>query len=379
MKKIITLMLVFASVLLQAQVIESGVLTSWPGATGSIVLPAEVTSIGSGAFKNNKDITAVSGANVVTVPFQAFYGCTALASFNFPLLETIGTSGFYGCTQLETVTLEKVTSIGTSAFQNCAKLTDLNCPEVLTVGLDAFRLASSNATLKTALFPSATSIGNNAFRLRSGLHTVDLSSAVTIGEAAFWSTALVSVDLPNAETLIRYAFYNVKTLTDIKMPKMKSIGLGAFHVADPTESSLSIIDMTDATELTTVTIDNSSGFSTFPNTASLTIYVSSLDKVVDLFPETRAYTVTVGPPTLSSVEVLENNLLEIFPNPAIEFIRVTIPKNIGEKLIHMYDVTGKEVLAHNIKNEIETININSLPKGIYFIKVGLSKAKLFVK
>lgn len=377
MKKIITILLVLGCISVRAQVIENGVLTSWSGATGDIVLPAEVTAIGSAALKANVNITSVSGANVTIVNFQAFYGCTGLTSFNFPLLETIGTSGFYNCSQLQQVTLEKVKSIGTSAFHECSKLSNLNCPDALTIGTDAFRLTNANATLKTALLPAATSVGNNAFRNRSGLHTVDLSSAVTIGEAAFWNTALVSLDLPNAETLVRYAFYNVYTLTDIKMPKIKSIGLGAFHAATSSLSSLHTIDMSAASELTTVTIDQASGIFTIPNKETLTIYVNSVDKVA-LFPEVRAYTVTVGSPTLSNLDVFENMKLEVSPNPTSDFIRVTIPENLTQKIIRIMDFTGKLVLTQKIVNEVETIDVKNLPKGMYFVQAGGAKAKLLV-
>lgn len=378
MKKIITILLVLGCISVRAQVIESGVLTSWSGATGDIVLPAEVTAIGSAALKANVNITSVSGANVTIVNFQAFYGCTGLTSFNFPLLETIGTSGFYNCNQLQQVTLEKVKSIGTSAFHECSKLSDINCPDVLTIGTDAFRLTNANVTLKTALFPAATSVGNNAFRNRSGLHTVDLSSVVTIGEGAFWATALVSVDLPNAETLSRYAFYNVKTMTDIKMPKIKSIGLGSFHTATPAESSLHTIDMSAASELTTIIFDNTSGIFTLPNKSTLTIYVNSVEKV-SLFPEVKAYTVIVGSPTLSNLNIFENMKLELSPNPTSDFVRVTIPENSTTlKFVRIFDLTGKLMLSQQIVNEVEIINVKNLPKGMYFVYADGAKAKLLI-
>ena len=73
------------------------------GKTGSFTIPSGVTSIGSGAFSNCGKLA----------------GITILAS-----VTSIGSSAFSGCSSLSSVTIPSgVTSIGTSAFSNCASLT----------------------------------------------------------------------------------------------------------------------------------------------------------------------------------------------------------------------------------------------------------------
>jgi hypothetical protein len=61
--------------------------------------------------------------------------------------------------------------------------------------------------------------------------------------------------------------------------------------------------------------------------------------------------------------------LEIFPNPANNFINVLV---IGEKIL--YNSIGKEML----RTKKEQIDVSLLSKGVYFIKTNSSYAK-FIK
>ena len=61
--------------------------------------------------------------------------------------------------------------------------------------------------------------------------------------------------------------------------------------------------------------------------------------------------------------------LEIFPNPANNFINVLLK---GEKIF--YNSIGKEML----RTKEEQIDVSLLSKGVYFIKINSSYAK-FIK
>ncbi len=78
-------------------------------ATGEIVIPNSVTSIGS----------------------YAFYDCSGLTSVTIPnSVTSIGNCAFFGCSGLTSVTIgNSVTSIGNKAFYNCSGLTSI---EILT-------------------------------------------------------------------------------------------------------------------------------------------------------------------------------------------------------------------------------------------------------
>ncbi len=77
-------------------------------ATGEIVIPNSVTSIGDEAFRKCSGLTSVTIPNSVT---------------------SIGGSAFYYCSSLTSVTIpNSVTSIGSGAFYNCSSLTSVDAP-----------------------------------------------------------------------------------------------------------------------------------------------------------------------------------------------------------------------------------------------------------
>ncbi len=103
-------------------------------------------------------------------------------------------------------------------------------------------LGGANITVKTLLFQSNVNItkvedfgssvvatGVSAFRLCSGLTTVNMPSLVTIGNTTFQScTFLVSLNVPAAVTVGTFAFQACQRITSITMPSMTTAGASAF-------------------------------------------------------------------------------------------------------------------------------------------------------
>ncbi len=59
----------------------------------------------------------------------------------------------------------------------------------------------------------------------------------------------------------------------------------------------------------------------------------------------------------------ENSLVNLYPNPATEYIIVDIPSNVSDKTIIITDILGKTVLITN-----ETlISVSALTNGVYFV------------
>ncbi len=72
-----------------------------------------------------------------------------------------------------------------------------------------------------------------------------------------------------------------------------------------------------------------------------------------------------------STGINENNSrlanILVYPNPALTFINI---KSNDIQKIEIYEISGKKILDENYKNETNIcLNINSFPKGLYFIKV----------
>jgi subtilisin-like proprotein convertase family protein len=74
-------------------------------------------------------------------------------------------------------------------------------------------------------------------------------------------------------------------------------------------------------------------------------------------------------------EVSTNSEIQIYPNPANEFIAISLTKNLENVLIEIIDVAGK-LVADNSQSGATVVNIANLANGVYFCKVSSEKAVL---
>jgi hypothetical protein len=80
-----------------------------------------------------------------------------------------------------------------------------------------------------------------------------------------------------------------------------------------------------------------------------------------------------------SVEEIKNKVgLRLYPNPATESISLTV--NNANYSYEIMDMTGRIVIANTVANKInEKINLQSLPAGMYFVKVNTSQGTVTEK
>ena len=115
------------------------------------------------------------------------------------------------------------------------------------------------------------------------------------------------------------------------------------------------------------------------NTAqTITLTYASLNTAVDAaiydsnsLPAQPFYDETVNLENTLATENLKNNDFNIYPNPAKGIVYLKSDKNVNIELnITIYNTLGKKVLEMNkkAKNGVP-INISSLNKGLYFLKV----------
>ena len=155
--------------------------------TGTVVIPEtvtysgttyNVTSIGSKAFRDCRNMTSITIPNSVTsIGYEAFYACKGLTSITIPNSVTyISNYAFQTCNGLTEITIpNSVTSIATSVFEGCWGLTSVTIPNSVTkIGTSAF---SGCWGLTEITIPnSVTSIGDGAFYGCSGLTTVNFNA-----------------------------------------------------------------------------------------------------------------------------------------------------------------------------------------------------------
>lgn len=203
-------------------------------------LGIEVTTLGTGCFYNNPNLTEVNlPPQLTTISKEAFAKCSSLAKINFPAaLTTIESYAFNGCTSLEieNLVLPNLTSIGLFAF-NGAKINKISNLGKLTSLQDINgdqNIFGDKTTLTSVTLPSTlTSVGNSVFRGCSSLSSVSFPSSLTrIGINTFMEcSSLTNITLPSSlVTIGRNAFNNCISLeiADLSLPNLEELGSGAF-------------------------------------------------------------------------------------------------------------------------------------------------------
>jgi len=80
----------------------------------------------------------------------------------------------------------------------------------------------------------------------------------------------------------------------------------------------------------------------------------------------------IGPDVSSLVGIKDYAQLEglnIYPNPVQNYLNIDLPDN-GDYEVHLFDMTGKEVLNRMIENDYQTsYNLSNLKTGIYLLSV----------
>lgn len=81
-----------------------------------------------------------------------------------------------------------------------------------------------------------------------------------------------------------------------------------------------------------------------------------------------------------NIESLASNPLQIFPNPASDFVQIegwSSPPMATQ--IELIDLTGKQIFLQNEASKTNSFrfNVKELPRGMYFVRMGNRRAKLF--
>ena len=206
---------------------------------------AEVTDFGA-PFKLNKKIVKFNELQYFTglteIPEQAFYACEKLESVVLPAsVKVIGTGAFSQCALSGINLPEGLTEIGVTAFSGCKSLGNVVFPASLkTLGQDAF---SGCAAFTSLEIPAGlTEIGRLAFNYIRGLTSIVVDPANPVYDSRGGCNALIETAtntllrgcsatvIPDTVTsLTEYAFSAVAGATSVDIPaSVKSLGGYAF-------------------------------------------------------------------------------------------------------------------------------------------------------
>lgn len=158
----------------------------------SVVLPANVTTVREGAFRNCVRLQNINLPNVKILENKSFRE-TDLEKFDLSTVEGMGYGVFFNCSNLKDVTLpQSMKIVPPQTFYCCSSLTKIELPEIIKeIGYEAF---------------SRTSL--RELNLHEGLEI--------IGYEAFEYCKLQKISIPSSIERIEYsAFYGLDSLKQI--------------------------------------------------------------------------------------------------------------------------------------------------------------------
>ncbi|MGI5097801.1 leucine-rich repeat protein [Treponema socranskii] len=189
---------------------------------GTVILPANLKTIGGSAFSNCNKVDAFDFSQctkLTSIEGRAFSSCTKITAMNLPAsLETIAASAFSGCTNLTTLTVD-------------AANTHLSSQDNIVYDSGKTKLLCCTPNVTQVTFPATlTEIADGAFCYCPGLTEVHFPASLTkIGISAFAGCREI-------------------TGTVVMPANLKTIGNCAFHNCDKVDA----FDFTQCTQLTSI-------------------------------------------------------------------------------------------------------------------------------
>lgn len=215
----------------------------------AVSLPATLKSIGSGAFAGCKQLQCAECATAA-LGDATFASCTALEQVKLTAAATVaGARCFDGCTALTSVEgSENIAVIADDAFRGCSSLADFAfAPGLKSIGARAFSgsgLQSADLEACTAL----ASVGSAAFSRCEALKTLSLPEGCDAAEAralALNSPAIAEAALPVAE-IPAYALADDSAVATLTLPA------GLEYIGDNAMAGMTGLTAIDAKALTSV-------------------------------------------------------------------------------------------------------------------------------
>lgn len=383
---------------------------------------------------NNSQYTSIKLPDVKIIDYRSFVGCTNLITVSLPTVSTINTEAFSGCSNLTSFSAPNCYAIKDKVFHGCNKLEVLNlpqmnemyqnttlgdmtglktysapllyeidntisnyfagCPNLVTVDLRSGKQVPANflrnkVSLTSVKFNSARTIGNEAF-YDSALKTGEFDVAISVGDSAFKDNRNIVkvspiagdevISLPKATKIGKHCFKGCHNLKYIELPEVVEIADGAFEDC----TSLETVILPKVTTLGKNVFNNCSSLrsltlplltsvdKTLGSLINLTTFSAAVLTTVSDYPVT--YNIFDGCPALVSISLpmINSVYTEIFQNKlnlkSVNVGRGTIIlqnaftncKNLLS-LTSLCTQTGTSMLSSNVITQVDLRNVGWLP------------------
>ena len=205
---------------------KTKLITCPAGKTGSLTVPATVSTLGFAAFENSllSEVVIPADSQLVTLGYRVFFNCDNLTSIAIPDgVQSIDNYAFAECNNLATVTFTENSQLGgiyKSAFYNNTSLASITIPAgVQEIGEYAFYGCSALTELRFAENSQLKGIYDYAFASSGLTEFIMPEGLLEIGNYAFQNAALTKLECNDQLTSIGdYAFAGC-TLSDTKALK----------------------------------------------------------------------------------------------------------------------------------------------------------------
>ena len=149
-------------------------------------------------------------------------------------VKSIGDSCFVSPSIVSVTLPSTVTEIQLRAFRSCMNLKTVIAPEVTYVGMGAFQNCFDLEYVNNEYFPKLKTIDKYAFLDCKSLHDVELDNVETVGYWAFMMrnnspANLTYVSLPKVKIIDESAFSGCTNISSIYLPVVENIGKDAFR------------------------------------------------------------------------------------------------------------------------------------------------------
>jgi hypothetical protein len=93
----------------------------------------------------------------------------------------------------------------------------------------------------------------------------------------------------------------------------------------------------------------------------------------------NAYSINTYSENAVIPEATETYDITVYPNPVISSFDLTVPEAFLGKTLYLFDPWGKQVKVLPVNNQTTTVDVTSLPSGVYLLKIADITKRIIIK